>query len=70
MSFVAAADPVPEGTVKGEVSGAVASTHDRGHSTGVSKWKSLERGTVTPHVAITDTKCNSNAKCNNFCQKM
>ena len=25
---------------------------------------------VTPHIVITDTKCNSDAKCNNFCHKM
>lgn len=25
---------------------------------------------VTPHIVITDTKYNSNAKCNDFCHKM
>ena len=38
--FVAPADPIPEGTVTGNVSGDAASTHDSGHTTGVrSAWK-------------------------------
>ena len=46
--FVAPADPVPEGTVKGEVSGATASKRDSGLSTGVRsalKRESVKRGT-------------------------
>ena len=46
--FVAPVDPVPEGTVTGEVCGAAASTRDSGHSTGVrsaQKRKSVEQGT-------------------------
>ena len=50
MSFVAPADPVPKGTVTGEVSGAAASTHDCRCSSGVrSAWKqkSVEGGTYS-----------------------
>ena len=51
--FVAPADPVPEGTVKGEVSGAAASTSTGGHSTGVRsapKQKSVDRGTYNSSI--------------------
>ena len=48
--FVAPADPIPEGTMTGNVSGDAASTHDSGHTTGVRslrKRKSVKRGTCT-----------------------
>jgi len=32
--------------------------------------KIITATSVTPQNVITDTKCNSNAKCNNFCHKM
>jgi len=41
--FVASADPVPEGTVTGEVSGATAKTGDSGDSTGVRKSPETEK---------------------------
>ena len=46
--FVAPADPVPEGTVTGEVSGAAGSKCDSGHPTGLRsarKQKRVEEGT-------------------------
>ena len=60
--FVAPADPVPEGTVTGEVSGAATSTHESGHSTGVRsarKRKPVKRGTYNSLTRL----------CRGFCSK-
>ena len=50
--FVASADPVPEGTVTGEVSGATAKTGDSGDSTGVRKAPKQKNVNPNPEQGI------------------